>query len=128
MAVRNVPPTESYNAPGTSTGRRDRSFATLYEQARRAAANDSGARNDEAAQAAVEAATDQNRKYIATLHDRMDTLRGELIVRVIQAGQGDHPLQVTSDVSRLSNRLDSLRRKLETEEVRLSGKLIDLEA
>jgi hypothetical protein len=58
----------------------------------------------------------------------MDNLRGELIVRVIQAGQGDQPLQVTSDVSRLSNRLDSLRRKLETEEVRLSGKLIDLEA
>ncbi len=124
MAVRSVPPTDRYEASGNATSRRERSFAALYEQARRAAANDDAEKRD----AAIEADKEQNRRYIETLHERVDTLRGEILVRVIQAGQADtrETARATNDISRLSNRLDGLRKKLHSEEARLSGKLIDV--
>lgn len=135
MAVRNVPPTESYAGSGNATTRK-RSFAALYEQARRAAGNDNPdqdngapAQDNGRQTANREVRTEQNRKYIDNLHERVDTLRGEILVRVIQSGQAQGPeaTQLTGDVARLSNRLNSLRQKLQDEESRLSGKLVDVE-
>jgi hypothetical protein len=128
MAVRNVPPTNSYNGAGTATRQRDRSFAALYEQARRASTNDNANDNPDD-EAPAEAKAEQNRKYIDNLHEHVDTLRGEILVRVIQSGQaqGNDAVKATGDISRLSNRLNTLRQKLQQEETRLSGKLIDVE-
>ncbi len=144
MAVRNVPPTSSYNGTNTA-GRQSRSFAALYEQARKASINDNGAFDDatgnggnnarsrnaeRAAQAAQANDAERNRRYIDDLHENVDTLRGEILVRVINAGnpqRSEDTEVVARDISRLSTRLDSLRKKLQQEEVHLSGKLIDVE-
>lgn len=125
MAVRNVPPTNSYNDAGTATGRRERSFAALYQQARRAAANDDAERQADLAQAETE--RERNRRRIETLRERVDTMRGEILVRVIQAGRAQGGIEnPAADIDRLSTRLNGLRQKLQTEETRLSGKLIDV--
>lgn len=129
MAIRNVPPTGSYDGADNSAKRhdnaRDGSFAAVYEQARRAALNDN-ASQDNNARAKKNA---DNRRYIENLHEKVDTLRGELLVRVIQqAGRtntGEDLTPVGNDLNRLSNRLDGLRQKLRQEESRLSGKLFD---
>ena len=119
MAIRPVPPANS-DTPGNALRRREeRSFAALYEQARRAAANDAGEERQQK--------QEQNRKALEELHERVDTVRGELLVRVIQSAQGPRESAnlYTGDISRLSNRLDTLRQKLNQEETRLSGKLFD---
>lgn len=129
MAVKSVPPTGSYDAADNSAQRhnkpRDGGFAAVYEQARRAAENDNTGQNNPGAR---EQQTAQNRKYIEKLHEKVDTLRGEILVRVIQhAGTKSRADFVgqRADVSRLTNRLESMRERLRQEEVRLSGKLFD---
>jgi predicted nuclease with TOPRIM domain len=120
MAIRPVPPTGS-DSPGTAV-RRDRSFAALYEQARRAAANDTGEQDREEARE-----QSRNRRTLEELHERVDTVRGELLVRVIQSAQSPREQvgRYTGDISRLASRLDTLREKLKSEENRLSGKVFD---
>lgn len=120
MAIRPVPPANS-DTPGNAV-KRDRTFATLYEQARRAAANDESGRSDEESRK-----QQQNQKTLEELHERVDTLRGELLVRVIQSAQAprEQASRYTGDISRLSSRLDTLRQKLQSEEERLSGKVFD---
>jgi len=120
MAIRPVPPATS-DTPGNAV-KRDRSFAALYQQARRAAANDAGEQNE---QDILD--QNKNRRALEELHERVDTIRGELLVRVIQSAQGprEQANLYTGDINRLSNRLDTLRQKLQSEEARLSGKLFD---
>jgi len=127
MAVQNI---SSANEYATSL-RRERSFAELYRQARQAQANDGFnativPANDEPREETVE--TRRNRAYIAELHDRVDTLRGEILARVITSGtpNDEGRKSLGQDVSRLNNRLESLRNKLHEEEQRLSGHLLDL--
>lgn len=143
MAVRNVPPVNGYDAPATRQRPAQRNFAELYRQARNAQVNDNGGNNgrgNTGRNAANDASTanaaetrieenEENRKYIEGLHERVDTLRGELLVRVIQSGAAprEQARTLTGDISRLSQRLDKLREKLEQEENRLSGKLYDVE-
>lgn len=127
MAVRTVPPTGSYDGADNSANQRrerDGGFAAVYEQARRAALNDNATRDNNSR----EQKAAQNRKYIENLHEKVDTLRGELLVRVIQQsrnGSRDEFAENRSDVNRLTSRLDGLRKKLQQEEARLSGKLFD---
>jgi tetrahydromethanopterin S-methyltransferase subunit G len=124
MAIRTVPPTNGYESAGNTDRRKEqRSFAALYEQARRASGNDNATNTFPPAE------TEQNRRYIDNLHERVDTLRGELLVRIIQSGRtAPQPVEgSTSEITRLSTRLDSLRKKLQEEEARLSGKLFDTE-
>ena len=129
MAVQNIPSTNEY----ATSLRRERSFAELYRQARQAQANDSFSGSSTSAPANDEPQEDtqetrRNRAYIADLHDRVDTLRGEILARVITAGapNDDGRKNLGQDVSRLNNRLETLRNKLHEEEARLSGHLLDL--
>ncbi len=126
MPVQSVPSVGSYNA-GKAAPRREqaRSFADLYQEALRQRTNDNGTAEN-APQLDKKAV--KNQKYIQDLHDGVDTLRGEILARVIQTASTPNadPRQVTDDITRLSVRLDKLRNKLETEEARLSGKLIDI--
>lgn len=125
--VQGISPRGNYNAGTDGAPRRDagsRSFADLYQQALKARIND-----NQAAEPAIDPKAVENQKYIENLHERVDTLRGEILARVIQTAQAPakvDPVQVTEDITRLSVRLDKLKNKLETEEVRLSGKLIDI--
>ncbi|MCB1538639.1 MAG: hypothetical protein H6865_03795 [Rhodospirillales bacterium] len=132
MALRSVPPTGSY----TATGRKQREFAALYEQARRHSGNDNGGNNrggtnsgDRGGHDADKAA--EERQSLENLHNRVDTLRGEILVRVMQAASTDRyedSARMTGEITRMSRSLDTLRKKLHQEEERLSGKLIDVEA
>lgn len=128
MAVQGIPSVGNYNAGNNAAPRREqgRSFADLYQQALKARTNDNAVETQPARQ---DARSNENQKYIENLHERVDTLRGEILARVIQTAQAPakaDPVKVTEDITRLSVRLDKLRQKLETEEVRLSGKLIDI--
>lgn len=128
MAVQGIPSVGNYNAGNNAAPRREqgRSFADLYQQALKARTNDNAVETQPARQ---DARSIENQKYIENLHERVDTLRGEILARVIQTAQAPakaDPVKVTEDITRLSVRLDKLRQKLETEEVRLSGKLIDI--
>lgn len=125
--VQGISPRGSYNANTDGAPRRDagtRSFADLYQQALKARINDNNA-----ATPAIDPKAVENQKYIEALHERVDTLRGEILARVIQTAQAPakaDPVKVTEDITRLSVRLDKLKNKLETEEARLSGKLVDI--
>ena len=123
MAVQSIPSATEY----TTLNKRERSFAELYRQARAAQVNDNGG-NTAAEDAAQETETRRNRDYIAGLHDRVDSLRGEILARVIRAGSNGEPSRenLGQDVSRLNTRLESLRNKLREEEERLSGHLLDV--
>ncbi|NBX67209.1 MAG: hypothetical protein EBQ96_09460 [Proteobacteria bacterium] len=127
MALQGITSVGSNNASGNGAPRREqggRSFADLYQQALKARTNDNSPSAPSVDPKAVE-----NQKYIETLHERVDTLRGEILARVIQTAQAPakvDPVKVTEDITRLSVRLDKLKSKLETEEARLSGKLIDI--
>ncbi|HEY8963810.1 MAG TPA: hypothetical protein VIN59_05025 [Alphaproteobacteria bacterium] len=124
MAIQGVPTTTEYAA---SLTKRERSFAELYRQARQAQVNDNQGQS-EAEALESETETRRNRDYIAGLHDRVDTLRGEILARVISAGApSDESRQnLGQDVSRLNARLETLRSKLHQEEERLSGHLLDI--
>ena len=128
MAVQGIPSGGSYNAGNNAAPRREqgRSFADLYQQALKARTNDNG---PEAPTTRQNTQSIENQKYIETLHERVDTLRGEILARVIQTAQAPakaDPVKVTEDITRLSVRLDKLKQKLGTEEARLSGKLVDI--
>jgi len=124
MAVQNISSATQYPSSGSSTSRQQRSFADLYRQAREASINDNGTNNPEADQQE----TRRNREYIEGLHNRVDTLRGEILARVITArvDEPDAPDQLAGDITRLSTRLETLRNKLRNEEERLSGTLVDV--
>lgn len=120
MAIQIVPPATARDGASNQT-RRDRSFAAVYENARKAATNDNPESDRDRAQA------EKNKTYIDNLHENVDTLRGELLVRVIQSSANIRDTQnVPADISRLSGRLDKLRDKLKSEEERLSGTLVDV--
>lgn len=130
MAVQGIPSFNGYNANSGGTQRREqggRSFADLYQQALKARTNDNT--SQPASTPVIDPKAIENQKYIENLHERVDTLRGEILARVIQTAQAPakaDPVQVTEDITRLSVRLDKLKNKLESEEVRLSGKLVDI--
>lgn len=134
MAIPSVPPATQYSTSGSQRRTEPRSFADLYEQARRAQGNDNNTEQQEQAikndLADREQRTETNRKYIDALHERVETLRGELLVRVIQSSGApkEEAQKLSEDISRLGGRLNGLRKKLHDEEQRLSGKLIDVSA
>lgn len=129
MAVQRISSADQYPS---SLAKRERSFAELYRQARAAQGNDNGSQAaaiEQTENFEAELETRRNREYIANLHDRVDTLRGEILARVItSAGEDKDPNRdnLGRDVSRLNNRLQSLRNKLNEEENRLSGHLLDV--
>lgn len=125
--VQGIQSQAQYASSGTLARKDQRSFAELYRQARAAQANDSGSSvqtpEDELS---VQQEANRNREFIAGLHDRVDTLRGEILARAIIGGQNKNPDEVGKDISRLNTRLESLRSKLREEETRLSGHLLDI--
>ena len=125
--VQGITAKTQYANSGALDRRETRSFAELYRQARSAQVNDNGAANAELVQEQEQNSTRQNRDYIAGLHDRVDSLRGEILARMITAkANRENPENFTGDISRLHNRLEGLRTKLREEEERLSGHLVDV--
>lgn len=125
MTVKDISSIGNYNPQG-SENRRDRgkeSFAQVYESIRRASTNDNPSKSGTS-----RTQPSENLKYITNLHDTVDTLRGEILARVIETARisPSNPEAVSKDINRLSSRLDVLKQKLADEEKRLSGTLLDL--
>ncbi|MBU6234865.1 MAG: hypothetical protein KGQ41_03385, partial [Alphaproteobacteria bacterium] len=85
MAIQDVPSLNGYSAANANYKREQqgRGFAAVYEAVRKASINDNG--SDTAP--AQDPAALENRKYIENLHEHVDTLRGEILARVIQTAQ-----------------------------------------
>lgn len=125
MAIQTIQSSGRYASNNTAQRQQGsgRSFAELYQSALAAAGNDNASVTRIDAQDSR-----QNRQYIETLHNGVDTLRGEILARAIETGRAEpqQAVRLTEDITRLSVRLDKLRQKLHAEESRLSGKLVDI--
>ena len=107
-------------------------FQALYQDLARVQANQSGAVAGASSSKAATGIKTENLRYIQSLHENVDSLRGEILARVIKTAQsartspaGDVQ-KATDDISRMSLKLETMRQKLQDEQNRLSGTLVNI--